>query len=163
VIQTGTTSWLARCLRPNNSFKSKPLRGSAQFRRYAAVIVDGDLKELAARWVAAQAHDPEPTEAEWPDVFAVQCLALDPEQLWLFVLAAEPLARGTKAFGMLAAGPLEDLIQDHGPAFIDRIELEAGSNSSFANLLHGVWVPASDDPVTLRYLVLGCDQVRPPA
>lgn len=41
--------------------------------------------------------------------------------------------------GMLAAGALEDLIEDWGAVFIDRIELEARRNPAFRHLLGGIW------------------------
>ena len=125
--------------------------------------MDGNLKDLAARWAVAQTRIPEPAAEELPVIFAVQDLVIEPERLWEFILAAEPFCTSPRARGMLAAGPLEDLIQDFGAAYIDRIESQARHSHSFAELLAGVWVPASTDSVTLRYLALGCDQVRPPA
>ena len=41
--------------------------------------------------------------------------------------------------GLTAAGPLEDLISEHGSAFIDKIEMEAGKDRRFAWALGGVW------------------------
>ncbi|MGT2431445.1 DUF6869 domain-containing protein [Cupriavidus basilensis] len=41
--------------------------------------------------------------------------------------------------GALAAGELEDLIEYHGPAFIGRIERQAGRDPRFRRLLCGVW------------------------
>ena len=40
---------------------------------------------------------------------------------------------------MLAAGPLEDLLTEHGPAWIDRIEAEAATSPRFRYALTGVW------------------------
>ncbi len=40
---------------------------------------------------------------------------------------------------MLAAGPLEDLIEYHGPDFIGRIEDEARRSAIFRELLGEVW------------------------
>ena len=47
--------------------------------------------------------------------------------------------------GVLAAGPLEDLIQYHGPDFIDRIEAESRRNPAFRRLLGGVWRSSSPE------------------
>ena len=125
--------------------------------------MNSSLQDLAARWVAAQARESGADEGELPLIFAVQDLTTQPERLWEFILAAEPLCNGPHARGMLAAGPLEDLIQDFGSAYIDRIESQARRSRTFAELLTGVWIPTGTDPVTVRYLALGCDQVRPPA
>jgi hypothetical protein len=40
---------------------------------------------------------------------------------------------------VLAAGPVEDLLRDHGPSVIDRIETEARRNPAFNYVLGGVW------------------------
>jgi hypothetical protein len=39
----------------------------------------------------------------------------------------------------LAAGPLEDLLSMHGPAFIDRIEQAESNSTDFRELLVGQW------------------------
>lgn len=47
--------------------------------------------------------------------------------------------------GILAAGPLEDLIHAWGPAFIDRIEVQAHRDLAFRHLLGGVWRSSSEE------------------
>lgn len=42
-------------------------------------------------------------------------------------------------FQNLAAGPLEDLLSDHGAELIEKVETEARRNPSFNLLLGGVW------------------------
>jgi hypothetical protein len=44
-----------------------------------------------------------------------------------------------KVGGLTAAGPLEDLISEHGALFIDAIEMEAARDRRFAWALGGVW------------------------
>jgi len=66
----------------------------------------------------------------------------DPEIAWLSILAALHKIGANAAdrrFCVLAAGPLEDLMDVHGEAFIDRAEAEARINPAFAMLLGGVW------------------------
>jgi hypothetical protein len=46
-----------------------------------------------------------------------------------------------KLVEVLAAGPVEDLLREHGPAVIDRVEAEARRNPAFNNVL-GVYGPA---------------------
>ncbi len=62
-----------------------------------------------------------------------------PEVAWLAILeiAKRDLSDEDKA--LLAAGPLEDLLSNHGPMFIDRVEVEARRNPRFSYLLGGVW------------------------
>ena len=125
--------------------------------------MSGDWNALATAWVASQAIAGERTDEEWAPVFAVQDLAANPEELWQFILAAEHACATEQTLGMLGAGPLEDLIQNYGPAFVDRIEQRVSESPRFAELVRSVWVPAGQDPVTIRYQALGCNEVRPPA
>ncbi|MCB1338824.1 MAG: hypothetical protein KDK10_15675 [Maritimibacter sp.] len=45
----------------------------------------------------------------------------------------------------IAAGPLEDIVADHGPAFIDRIETLALRSPRFRFALSGVWPLDNED------------------
>lgn len=88
--------------------------------------------------------DPGLLRGDHPLWWAVEDLMLpqEPEHAedcWrviLRVLAQEP---PEKVLGILAAGPLEDLIERHGALFIDRIEEEAKIDPAFRELLRGVW------------------------
>lgn len=62
-----------------------------------------------------------------------------PEHAWKGILAALADPRTKPFLGVLAAGPLEDLLSYHGLRFIDRVEHEARINPEFATLLGGVW------------------------
>lgn len=119
-----------------------------------------DLQSLAAAWVASEAK-PEALrdENDWQSIFAVQDLDGLPEALWAFVLHALKLAEGQDVLGILAAGPLEDLIQGHGQIFIDEIESLAEVQPVFASLLPNVWILPAPDEITRRYEALGCQFV----
>jgi hypothetical protein len=65
-----------------------------------------------------------------------------PELAWSSILAVlEQIGANVedRRFAVLAAGPLEDLMDQHGEAFIGRVEAEARRNPAFALLLGGVW------------------------
>jgi hypothetical protein len=51
---------------------------------------------------------------------------------------------------VLSAGPIEDLLAQHGDAFIDRVEIEARRDPSFAKVLGGVWQNSMSDEVWKR-------------
>jgi hypothetical protein len=70
---------------------------------------------------------------------------LSPEDTWQVILAVLSLGPSDEVIGILAAGPLEDLIQEHGPGFVERIETEARRNPVFRQLLGGVWRSSSPD------------------
>jgi hypothetical protein len=71
--------------------------------------------------------------------------SLDPEDAWQIVLAVLSQKPSDEVIGILAAGPLEDLIQDQGAKFIERIENEARKNPAFRRLLGGVWQSGTPD------------------
>ena len=56
--------------------------------------------------------------------------------------------------GLLAAGPLEDFIADHGPRIIDALEAEAATNPRLCRALSGVWQNATPPSVWTRVEVL---------
>jgi len=65
-----------------------------------------------------------------------------PELAWtciLLILEQIGPQAEDRRFAVLAAGPLEDLMDLHGEAFIDRAVAEARRNPRFALLLGGVW------------------------
>ena len=62
-----------------------------------------------------------------------------PEHAWQCILATVADARSEPFLGVLAAGPMEDLLGYQGAAFIDRVEQEAQRNPRFAWMLGGVW------------------------
>jgi hypothetical protein len=65
--------------------------------------------------------------------------SLSAEDAWQVILTVLSLRPSDDVIGVLAAGPLEDLIDDHGADFIGRIEEEARKSPAFRHLLGGVW------------------------
>jgi hypothetical protein len=63
----------------------------------------------------------------------------EPELAWNLVLQILAKRPNEPTLGVLAAGPLEDLIEYHGPRFIERIEDLAKRDANFKHLLDGVW------------------------
>jgi len=73
-----------------------------------------------------------------------------PELAWEAIVAAIDQPRMEAHLGLLAAGPLEDLLSKHGAAFIDRVEALARANAKFAWVLGGVWQHTMPEPLWLR-------------
>jgi hypothetical protein len=67
------------------------------------------------------------------------------EACWQAILEVLSRRPSDEVIGVLAAGPLEDLIDHAGPEFIGRIELEARRNPAFRHLLGGVWQSSSPE------------------
>jgi len=77
----------------------------------------------------------------------------DPERAWLVILALVHRAEEDE-LGYVGAGALEDLVTEHAPAFIDRIEAAALTNSKFQEALSAIWVNSLyQDPEIVRRLV----------
>jgi hypothetical protein len=72
------------------------------------------------------------------------------EALWEFILRSFEQEMSDKAFGVLAAGPLEDLLADFGELYIQRVEELARKNPRFNHLLGGVWRNSMTDDVWNR-------------
>ncbi|WP_310446095.1 DUF6869 domain-containing protein [Thiobacillus sp.] len=53
-------------------------------------------------------------------------------------------------FQNLAAGPLEDLLSDHGRDLIEQVETEARRNPNFNLLLGGVWQGGMSEEIWAR-------------
>ena len=68
-----------------------------------------------------------------------------PQLCWEAILQILHRKPSQKVLGVLAAGPLEDLIHHHGPSFINEIEKEAKINTEFKDLLGGVWESSTDE------------------
>jgi hypothetical protein len=102
-----------------------------------------EIESWAAAYIRAQ-QDPTILEDDHPFWWAIENFMFNSdgpsaEDCWLAIL--EVLSRNPPkhVLGMLAAGPLEDLIEYCGPDFIERIELESLCNPAFRDLLGGVW------------------------
>jgi hypothetical protein len=54
-----------------------------------------------------------------------------PELAWTLIMEMIERAPSDMSLGFLAASPLEDLLADYGPAFIDRVEQRALENRKF--------------------------------
>ena len=118
-------------------------------------MTEPDLAALAETWVA---HFLAPSEASRAsDMIGGQVWQLcanEPERAFLFVLEVLRRDRSKKIFGVLSAGPLEDILANHGETMIERVEAEARSSPLFAKLLGGVWQNEMSDEVWRRVQVV---------
>jgi hypothetical protein len=109
--------------------------------------------EIAEAWIRVmKADDGSPEEADnfWAFSMVYDMIGDDPERGWPMILEILCRDDGVAIQEVLSAGPLEDLLAKHGPAFIDRIEAEARRNPMFARLLGGVWKNQMTDEIWAR-------------
>jgi hypothetical protein len=98
------------------------------------------LEYLVECWARGWSSDAsEKEQYDWACMEPVDDAREDPERAWKFILLALESPLCASRLGVLAAGPLEDLLSHHGESFIERVEEEAKTNPQFAHLLGGVW------------------------
>ncbi len=109
-----------------------------------------EINEVAMGWVerwAYEVDDPKRDEFEWVDEFEYVATHEIPEVGLKLILAILTLEPSSHLIKVLAAGPLEDLLANHGEKIIEKVESEAKTNSKFALLLSGVWKNSIPDKI----------------
>lgn len=96
----------------------------AKFTHLAYVAYFGD-KAQQHEWACDIFHDLNDAEGS--------------EIVWALIEIIEERLEHLSQFFFFAAGPLEDLIADFGPQFIDRIETRWRQSKRFRVLIAGVW------------------------
>jgi len=79
-----------------------------------------------------------------------------PQKAWEFILKILEADSSETILSNLAAGPLEDLLSEHGEKFIDEVELKARQNPKFTKLIMGVWQGSMSAQVWSRIKALQC-------
>ena len=92
-------------------------------------LVDAYLKHFATRDDALF----------WAVTAVNELVGKDPERAWNLTLRLIDKAPNPESLSYVAAGPLEDLLNDHGGAVIDRVELHARRDPKFRLALSDVW------------------------
>lgn len=106
-----------------------------------------ELLSLAEAWIGYW-HAPAGSIAREQTSWATDLYELkydDPETLWQLILTVHAKDQSPRIQEVLSAGPVEDLLAEHGDRFIGRIEDEARRDPAFARLLGGVWKSSISD------------------
>jgi hypothetical protein len=85
----------------------------------------------------------------WAEETFQKVVHSDPELAWELMLQVIASTDKPEVLGMVAAGPLEDLVNYHGPQFIERIERQAAADQTFRECLSGIY-PSSTPEVWQR-------------
>jgi uncharacterized glyoxalase superfamily protein PhnB len=83
--------------------------------------------------------DPEPPTFGAASERLTHLIADDPEAAWSLVLLLVNSAPSDAALEYVGAGPLEDLLCEHGPKLIDRVEAAALQEPRVSRALANVW------------------------
>ena len=120
---------------------------------------DEEQLRLARAWIAytqfAAKNKKYDGEGYWASDKLSDMEREDPEGLWSAILLIHSLneeGADPVVAGVLAAGPLENLLAYHGPQFIDRVETHARRNPKFAFVLCGVWQSLMSDEIWARVM-----------
>ena len=112
-----------------------------------------ELDKIVTAWITAFQAEPKSAEYEtnWWAVSEVCDWRLEgDDRLWPFILEAYKRDLPDKMIAVLAAGPLEDLLDKRGEDFIDRIEELARRDPKFTDMLGCVWRNTITDEVWQR-------------
>lgn len=94
--------------------------------------------ELVATWVQYYLHKKD--SDFWAFEQMEELVQNEPENAWNCILKIMYMNSSDTVLGNLSAGPLEELLFNHGGGFIDRVETLARQNPKFTKLIKGVWV-----------------------
>jgi uncharacterized protein DUF6869 len=111
--------------------------------------VSQDLDELAQRWISYQRSQPRGgnDSNRTPSEVLLDMVLDEPDRAWeVIVKIHEGDPEGSVA-GILAAGPLEDLLASHGAHVVDRVVTRARQDPRFREVLRGVWLDGIDTSV----------------
>jgi hypothetical protein len=128
---------------PNISFKPKAASRLGSIQALGGMDGYPNIDAWAAAYIAVNEARANFDESH-PDYLAAYCFMQElvgpvAEECWQGILAVVRRQPSEWVLGMLAAGPMEDLVMCSGADFIGRIELEARRNPDFRRMLHGVW------------------------
>jgi hypothetical protein len=120
-------------------------------------MTKAEIDELAEGWIRYQLSGDDSTEhADWKYVSAAFDIRMgDPNVLWQLILSIHSRTQSEDVRCVLSAGPLEDLLVNHGTAFIEIVERQADHDPTFASLLKGVYTYRMDDDLRRRVEDIG--------
>ena len=112
-----------------------------------------DLGDLAEQWIKYWLL-PENSSAQdalsWVADREYDLVHESPDEAWFLILEILRRNNSSQILEVLSAGPLEELLANHGERIIESVENEAMKNSSFATLLGGVWRNSISEGVWAR-------------
>ena len=106
-------------------------------------------------------HLAERTDADFWAWEAVGEIARGPSAEAAWDLVVELVRRAPdEALGQIAAGPIEDMINVHGPALVEWIEGESQRDPRFRESLGGVWLTTGELPPEIEARIVAASGGR---
>jgi hypothetical protein len=98
-----------------------------------------EIESLSRVWILEWRASFAETEHIWDAMDQVEELGMrNPEICWKVIRAVMTLDQTADIMMMLAVGPLESVLECHGPQFIERAEQWASVDPVFAKMMSGV-------------------------
>lgn len=123
-----------------------------------------DLDRLARSWIFAQklgVDRPGYDKHIWA-VDEMIDLAIDsPDELWLAILRILEIDSTEEVVKAVGAGPLEDLMVQHGEQFINEVEKYAAKSAALKNAIKNVWLDEKDTPIWERFFNILENEKKP--
>ena len=101
------------------------------------MVNDLDRGRFPKAWFGEWA--PDPPVFDWATELLNVAIRDQPDAAWDLILILVERAPHDDALGWVGAGPLEDLLCEHGPIFIERAEVIANGDERFRKCLSRVW------------------------
>jgi hypothetical protein len=113
-----------------------------------------DADNLAEVWIRRLHHLPKGSSEHdalfWSWEKLTEMCDTAPETAWSVIQEIIALDHSDQILANVGAGPFEDLMGNHGPQFIDRVEMCSRSHPAFRRMLGIVWKTAISDEVWNR-------------
>src|SRR4051794_11157068 len=113
-----------------------------------------DKDKLAKSWIFAQklgVDSPGYEKHSWAVDEIIDLAADQPDELWLIILRILEIDSSEEIVKAVGAGPLEDLMVQHGEKLIDKVEDQASKSGAFKAAMKGVWLDSDDTQVCARF------------
>lgn len=123
---------------------------------HTRMISESEKEAIVDAWIRLQNSVEGSAEYEanlWAGLKIWRLKNGNPNDCWAIILAIIDKDRSDEVLDVLAAGPMEDLLVEHGAQFIEVVEKQAHKDQTFRRMLQGVWQNAMPEDVWQRVLV----------
>jgi hypothetical protein len=100
---------------------------------------------LVAAWMAYEESRGGPRVDVWASDYLDHLVSNEPEVAWTIIIRLVAISPSDSILASIAAGPLEDLLVNHGPGFAERAVALSKQDARFRKCLRGAWLGRSTD------------------
>jgi len=136
-----------------NSRGANAVRPNGLLGKETMTKITASRRQISEDWVSLHCM-PNDSDAQeslfWAFETLDELMRSDPEEAWMIIDTVRQLNGTDIILANLAAGPLEDLLVNHGKTFIDRVEALARDDEQFRKVLSAVWKNDMPDALWAR-------------